>query len=420
VADHSIPSFEAKRATTQDTMISPGELKERLRPAVKDYAETVHEAAEGQDVHPVESWICPTEDGGTELVELAVPSRGIEYLIDPDEISHFDDCAEWLEDAEDEVHLSHTNRESAYEHRLRSFANSVLNYVGSYDFNKEAYQAAFSDNLKPHFNEALSLDILVPIPGLAEHSEPVTFTPQSPEQEDEQYLLTVSSDFSVNKITASEMAALQNKSMEGLYGDPDKLGWEGRLRYTVDINDRRQDFQVPDFLAEKATDISVGIARKVVDGLRISEPQEDNIWFGPIFALRDNWLTYRTGAEAVEQAHLHPDCDIEYRNIHSFSLDEWGAKSFANAFWEEKADLLTSEMFDRPLRRFNRTYLPGHAEDHILDCHIALESLLLKGAKGGTSFRMPVGAAILLRDRVRDPVEVYYFFDFFLFSYQFS
>lgn len=35
----------------------------------------------------------------------------------------------------------------------------------------------------------------------------------------------------------------------------------------------------------------------------------------------------------------------------------------------------------------------------------------MKGAKGGTSFRMPIGAAILLRDRVGDPVEVYYFFD---------
>lgn len=392
-------------------MVTPEELKEELRPAVEDYAETVREAAEEEDIYPKEEWVCPTDEGGTELVELSVPSRGIEYLIDPDEISHFDDCAEWLEDADEEVHLSHTNTESAYEHRLRSFANSVFNYVGDYDFDEEAYQAAFSDNLEVHFNEALSLDILVPIPGLAEHSEPVTFTPQSPRHEDGQYLLTVTSDFSLDQITASEMAALQNKSMEGLYGEPTKLGWEGRLRYTVDINDRRQDFHVPDILAEKATDISLDIARKVVDGLRLSEPQEDNIWFGPIFALRDNWLTYRTDAEAVERAHLHPDCDIEYRNIHSFSLDEWGARSFANVFWEEDADLLTSETFDRPIRRFNRTYLPGHAEDHILDCHIALESLLLKGAKGGTSFRMPIGAAILLRDRVGDPVEVYYFFD---------
>lgn len=269
-------------------MVTPKELRDELRPAVEGYAETVRETAEDQDIHPKENWICPTEDGGTDIVELSVPSRGIEYLIDPDKISHFDDCAGWLEDAKEEVHLTHTNTKSAYESRLRNFANTLFDYVGDYDFDEEAYQAAFTDNLELHFNESLSLDILVPIPGLAEHSESVTFIPQSPAYEDEQFLLTIISDFSLDKIAAPEMAALQNKSMEGLYGDPRKLGWKGRLRYTVDINDRRQDLHAPDFLAEKATDISVDIARKVVNGLRISEPHEDNIWFGPIFASRDN------------------------------------------------------------------------------------------------------------------------------------
>lgn len=392
-------------------MVSSEELKEELRPAVKEYAETVQETAKDQDTYPKEEWVSPTDEGGTELVETAVPSRRIQYLIDSDEITCFNDCAEWLEQAEDKVHLSHTNTKSAYEHWLRNFANSVFDYVGDYDFDEEAYEAAFTDKAKPHFNDALSLDILIPIPGLAEYSEPVTFTPQTPEHEKKQYLLTIISDFSLDQITASEMAAMQNKSMEGLYGDPTKLGWKGRLRYTIDIKDRSQGFQVPDLLAEQASDISVDIGRKVVDGLRLSEPQEDNIWFGPIFVLRDNWLTYRTETEGVEWVRMHPDCDIEYRNIYSFSLDEGGARSFANQFWEEKADLLTSDMFDRPIRRYNRTYLPGHPEDHILDCHIALESLLMKGAKGGTSLRMPLSAAIFLRDCVRDPIDVYYFFD---------
>lgn len=392
-------------------MVTPDELRDELRAAVKEYAETIREAAEEQEIYPEETWIRPTEEGGTQIIDLPVPSHGVQDLINPDEISHFDDCAEWLENTDDKVHFTHTNTKSSYETWLRHFANSVFNYVGDYDFKEEAYKAAFTDNVEIHFNETLSLDILVPIPGLAKHSGPVTFTPQSPNHEDEQYLLTVASDFNLDNITAPGLAALQNKSLEGLYGNPKKLGWEGRLRYTVDINDRRQDLHVPDILAEKATEISVEIARKVVDGLRISEPQDDNIWFGPIFALRDNWLSYRTGSEGVERAHIHPDCDIEYRNIHSFSLSEIAARSFANAFWEEKADLLTSEMFERPIRRYNRTYLPGHTEDHILDCHIALESMLMKGADGRTSFRMPVSAAILLKDRVRDPVDVYYFFD---------
>jgi hypothetical protein len=392
-------------------MVSPVELKDNLRPAVREYAEMVREEAEEQGISPTHEVVVPTGEGGTDLVEVSVPTQGIEDLIDRDDVSHFKDCAEWLAESNDELHLTHTNTESASEHKFRRFANSVFNYVGDYDFDDDAYEAAFTDKIEPHFHDDLNLDILVPIPGLAGDSEPVTFSPQSPEYRDEEYLLTVTSDFSINKIDASEMATLQNKSLKGLYAEPTKLGWEGRLRFTIDINDRSTELHVPDILAEQAGEISVDIARKVIDGLRLSEPQEDNIWFGPIFALRDDWITYREGVEGVERVRMHPDCDIEYRNVQRFSLDEIGARSFANAFWKEKADLLTSETFDRPIRRYNRTYLPGHTEDHILDCHIALESLLLKGAKGGTSFRMPIGAAILLRDRVRDPIDVYYFFD---------
>ncbi|MCU4740041.1 hypothetical protein [Natronoglomus mannanivorans] len=392
-------------------MVSPEDLRERLRPAVEDYADTVRKKAEEQEVEHREEWVCPTEEGGTELTEIAAPSRGVKHLIDPDDITHFEDCAEWLEDVEDEVHLTHTNTKSTYERWLRNFSSKTFNYVGDYDFDEEAYRAAFADKAEPHFEEALTLDILIPLPGLVDNSEPVTFTPQSPEYPDEQYLCTVISDFSIDEITVSEMAAMQNKSMEGLFGEPTKLGWEGRLRFTVEINDRSRDLHVPTDLVEQAGETSVEIVRKVVDGLRLSEPQEDNIWFGPIFILRDNWITYRTGSEGVERAYRHPDCDIEYRNLQRFSLDEIGARSFANQFWEEKADLLTSDTFERPIRRYNRTYLPGHTEDHILNCHIALESLLMKGSKGGTSFRMPIGAAILLKDRVSDPMDVYYFFD---------
>lgn len=392
-------------------MVSPEELKDNLRPAVKEYAETVREEAKEGGINPTHEIVVPTGEGGTDLVEVPVPTHGIEELVDRDGVSHIKDGADWLAESNDELHLTHTNTESAYEHKFWSFANSVFNYVGDYDFDEDAYEAAFSDIIEPHFHDALNLDILVPIPGLTRDSEPVTFSPKSPEYRDEEYLLTVTSDFSIDKIDASEMATLQNKSLEGLYGEPTKLGWKGRLRFTIDINDRSADLHVPDILAEQAGEISVDIARKVIDGLRLSEPQEDNIWFGPIFVLRDDWITYREGVEGVERVLMHPDCDIEYRNIQRFSLDEIGARSFANVFWEEKADLLTSKTFDRPIRRYNRTYLPGHTEDHILDCHIALESLLLKGAKGGTSFRMPIGAAILLRDRVRDPIDVYYFFD---------
>lgn len=392
-------------------MVSPEELKGKLRPAVRDYTDTVQKAAEEQGISPTHEVVVPTEEGGTDLAEVPVPTQGLEDLVDDDDVSHFEDCAEWLVESKDEVPLTRTNTKSAYEYKFRSFTNSVFNYVGSYSFDEDAYEQAFTDKIGFHFNDSLTLDILVPIPGLAGNSEPVTFTPQSSEYRDEEYLLTVTSDFSLDRIDAPEMATLQNKSLKGLYGEPTKLGWEGRLRFTVEINNDATELHVLDLLAEQAGDISVDIARKVVDGLRLSEPQEDNIWFGPIFALRDDWITYRKGTEGVVRVRRHPDCDIDYRNIHRFSLDEIGARSFANAFWEQKADLLTSETFDRPIRRYNRTYLPGHTEDHILNCHIALESLLMKGAKGGTSFRMPVGAAILLRDRVGDPIDVYYFFD---------
>lgn len=295
-------------------MVSPEDLQERLRPAVKDYAETLQKKAEEQEIQFREKWVCSTEKGGTELTEITVPSRGVKHLIDSDNVTHFDDCAEWLEDSEDEVNLTHSNTKSTYEHWLRNFASKTFNYVGDYEFDEEAYRAAFADKAEPYFENALTLDILIPIPGLADNSEPVTFTPQSPEYPDEQYLCTVTSDFSINEITASEMAAMQNKSIEGHYGEPTKLGWGGKLRFTVEINDRSRDPLVSEDLVEQAGETSVDIVRKVVDGLRLSEPQEDNIWFGPIFILRDNWVTYRMGGEGVERAYLHPDCDIEYRN----------------------------------------------------------------------------------------------------------
>ena len=392
-------------------MVSAEELKEELRPAVRDYAEAIQEAAEDQGIDPTHEVVVPTEEGGTELVEVTIPTQGLEDLADTDDISHFEDCAEWLAESEDEVHLARSNTKSSYERKFRGFAKSVFDYVGDYRFDEEAYDAAFTDKIEIHFHDALTLDILVPIPGLKGDSEPVTFSPQSHEYEEEEYLLTVISDFSINEIEPSEMATLQNKSLKGLYGEPTSLGWESRLRYTVDIKNRASDYLEPQTLGEEAGEISEDIVRKVVDGLRISEPQEGNIWYGPIFALRDDWITYREGTEGVEWVIRNPDCDIEHRNPPRFSLDDIGARSFANVFWEEKADLLTSEMFDRPIRRYNRTYLPGHTEDHILDCHIAIEAMLMKGAGGRTSFRMPVGVAVLLKDRASDPVHVYYFFD---------
>lgn len=287
-------------------MVSPDELKDHLRPAVREYAEIVRVEAKEQGISPTHEVVVPTTEGGTDLVEVAAPTHGIENLIDRDDVSHFKDCAEWFAESNDEVHLTHTNTESACEHKFRRFANSVFNYVGDYDFNEDAYDAAFNDKIEPHFHDTLNLDILVPIPGLAGDSEPVTFTPQSPEYQNEEYLLTVTSDFSINKINASEMATLQNKSLKGLYAEPSKLGWEGRLRFTIDINNRSTDLHVPDILAEQAGEISVDIARKVIDGLRLSEPQEDNIWFGPIFALREDWITYREGVEGVEESAHAP------------------------------------------------------------------------------------------------------------------
>ncbi|WP_254280663.1 hypothetical protein [Haloarcula marina] len=392
-------------------MVSAEELQERLRPAVRDYAETVQSKAEDNDIYPYKEIACLDEDGDIEVIEISVPTDGVQYLIDPDTVTHFDNCAEWLAGSEDELDLTHAHAESTYESWLRNFANTVFNYVGDYSFDEQAYQAAFRDIIGPDFNDSLFFDVLIPLPGLSRNSEPVSFTPQSPEYQEEQYLYTVSSDFDIDLIDAPEMAAIHNKSLEGHISEPTKLGWKGRLRFTIEIEDRSRDLLVVHDLAEQAAEISVDIGRKVVNGLRLSEPHEDGLWFGPIFLLQDNWLTYREGVEGVERIRIHPDSDIEYRHVLRFTLDEIGARSFSDVFWKEQADLLTSDTFDGPIRRYNRTYLPGHAEDHILDCHIALESLLMKGAKGGTSFRMPIAAAILLRDRVGDPIEVYYFFD---------
>jgi len=133
-------------------MVTPEELRDELRPAVKEYAETVGEVAEEQEIYPKQTCIRPTKEGDTQIIELQVPSHGVQDLITPDEISHFDDCAEWLENIDDKVHLTHTNTKSSYETRLRNFANSVFNYVGDYDFEEEAYQAAFTDDLEIHWS----------------------------------------------------------------------------------------------------------------------------------------------------------------------------------------------------------------------------------------------------------------------------
>ena len=45
-----IRKFKCRKMTNPDNMVSPVDLRERLRPAVKDYAETLQKKAEEQEI----------------------------------------------------------------------------------------------------------------------------------------------------------------------------------------------------------------------------------------------------------------------------------------------------------------------------------------------------------------------------------
>jgi hypothetical protein len=59
-------------------MVTPEELRDELRPAVKEYAETVGEVAEEQEIYPKQTCIRPTKEGDTQIIGRVAKSSRVQ------------------------------------------------------------------------------------------------------------------------------------------------------------------------------------------------------------------------------------------------------------------------------------------------------------------------------------------------------
>ena len=134
-----------------------------VRPLIKEGVRAVIERHSGVDVDPPTRTFYQLSAGGfmQNTEEATVPSPG-DFLDDKDVFDNlyageFAEAAQLiydqLPDPSDDDQLSEANRVESIERGLFEFVGVVLNYAGEFQFDEDAFTAAFKEQFEPRFTD---------------------------------------------------------------------------------------------------------------------------------------------------------------------------------------------------------------------------------------------------------------------------
>lgn len=359
----------------------------------------------------------PSKHSNTHFREIA------QEIVDALEVDHVPDVAI---DKDGMMSPGPSDTEREYEEELVKFAGMVMDYVGDFEFDDEAFQVAYDDNFYPQLTDYKRVQVVIPIRNV------VTDGP-----------LELSSDFYLENqffgpytIEDIELSELEDVEVEGIVNFSEGLGVDAtpRIAPGYDVGQKLKfeivrrpsyesfrrycDKEVPDKLqseeitvtpqARLSGNIHQQLIREMVTAadrcFRLFSPQ-CNPEFHAGYVSIPGFLSYRNIALDIVDKHPIERNDGTVEGTLAFT-DE-GKRSDFESFWEKYIPVITEsdEQFSKPLNRFDEMYKKNKAEDQLLDCLIALERTLLTDTSKASSytFRMGLRSGIILDSSSHGP-----------------
>lgn len=384
---------------------SSGTSKETIKAAVKEFAQQMTE-----DFEQVPKQEIIIGDGiAIETKEIPKPSEFLTYYSSEQDDLFRDVAITLLEEGENGQEISEDNILNTT-NNIFNFAGDVLDYSGGYCVNEEAFNAAYQDTFKSESPQGLrEFELIIPFENLNLADEPIQ----------------LSTDFQIwndssshHRILELELAKLTEPEISGImtyeaeHGYPrrspqkvTKYGLRGRIQSSIHPNPNDQP--------------GVKVGRRIATALRLFDPSRGSVGSKDAYLAKSGWLDHREGIKTVvkkSESSREPPLSQDLYEL--FVGEDEGFQEFWSEYASEiridhNYDLATS------IRRYNETYVKHYYEDQLIDCAVALESMLLFGDSnpGTRSSRMKLRGSILLdtvfnedRDRTRTLIDDVYEF----------
>lgn len=307
------------------------------------------------------------------------------------------------------------------ERGLFAFVGIVLKYAGHWEFNEDAFDAAYDEQFEPRFSDREYSRFLLCLKNTTIEPD-TTIDLETGLQGSPDYLGPYEIDsLRIRPLDGLEETGIasheapgtgvleQVESLDARRSNPALEIVLHRLRPYREIAAEIDEINInpwkePDFeitpvdvypwqqLIDVVEYIAIGIRRC----LRLLSPR-GTVGFSKGYHVVPGWETYR-GISAPVTFEFEFDCPSATVGNH-IAGDSAGE---IQQYWEKHRDQLSidNSMFQNPLSRFEMMFSRESLEDKLVDCVVGCETTLLKdGKRGGNRYRLGVRAAVLFGNR---------------------
>lgn len=306
--------------------------------------------------------------------------------------------------------------QSLHRKRIFKLAKLTLDYAGAVTFDEDAFDTAYEDHLAPLYESTHVHRVVFPLPRVILRPDDfregyqLTLEPLGDAVDNGEYVLSLTNDLLLSRISDFEMTAMQTYGTPGMITNPDqtqkRLGWATTLEVEFEVTYRPTKHNPEhtgldlSWTGNQALSEAGDIAKQVVTALRLWDPR-DYAGLGPGYLLRDSWKTYRGISADIDRVIIpefrqrgkafHRDPVELYESEQTEFLEHWHQIGPYCTLDDETANTLY-----RCLTRFNRMYERSSSEDQVVDAFLGFETTLIRGDPGST---LPHRGAVLLHDQ---------------------
>ncbi|QIB79087.1 hypothetical protein G3A49_13480 [Haloferax volcanii] len=409
----------------------PPEWDVDIRPLIKEGAQAVIERHPDVDVDPPTRTFYQLSTGGfmQNTEEITVPTPGDLFddrdLFDNIYASEFAEPAQriydQLPDPPDDDAYSDANRIESIERGLFEFVGVVLNYAGEFQFDEDAFTAAFEEQFEPRFTDREYSRFLLVLKNTSIEPD-ITIDLETEIQGSPDYLGPYCVDtFRIRSLDRLEEAGIATHEAPGTSVlEPVETLDAGRPNAALEIVLRRlrpyreiareiDDTEInpwrnPDFDVipadvypwQQLTVVIEYLAASVRRCLRLLCPQ-GTVGYEKGYNVVPSWEAYRGIATPVT-FEFEFECPSSTTGTH---ITEDRALEIPRLWRDHRRRIAPGhDKFQNPLARFERMFSRESLEDQIVDCVVGCETTVLKGGSpGGNKYRLGVRTAVLLGEQ---------------------
>jgi hypothetical protein len=409
----------------------PPEWGADVRPLIKDGVQAVIERHNDVDIDlPIRTFHQLSSGGFMQNTEeVPAPTPGDLFddkdLFDTLYAGEFEEAAQLIYDQlsapPDDDAYSDAKRVESIERGLFEFVGVVLNYAGEFQFDEDAFAAAFEEQFEPRFTDREFSRFLLVLKNTSIESD-ITIDLETEIQGSPDYLGPYGVDtLRIRPLDRLEEAGIATHETPGTSvlepvetldaGSPNaavEIVLHRRRPYreiAQEIDDteitpwERPDFDVTPvdvYPWQQLTEVIEYLATSIRRCLRLLCPL-GTVGFEKGYHVVPGWETYR-GISTPVTFELEFECPSSTTGTH---IDEDRALEIPRLWRAHRCRIAPGhDKFQNPLARFERMFSRESLEDQLVDCVVGCETTVLKGGSpGGNKYRLGVRTAVLLGER---------------------